>query len=74
MDCGDCLERLYEYLDKELSERDVTVVKQHLDDCEGCNDHFVFEARFIKKVHDACAGDRAPSELRERIVLRLREG
>ena len=74
MDCDDCLERLYQYLDKELSEGDVTVVKQHLEDCEGCSGHFVFEAHFIKKVRDACSGDRAPSTLRERIVLRLREG
>jgi mycothiol system anti-sigma-R factor len=73
MDCDDCLERLYQYLDRELSENDVTVVRQHLDDCEGCSGHFVFEERFIKKVHDACAGDRAPVELRERIVLRIRE-
>ena len=74
MDCGDCLERLYQYLDRELSESELGVVKQHLDDCAGCTGHFVFEQRFIERVHDACAGDRAPIELRERIVLRLREG
>ncbi len=74
MDCQDCLERLYQYLDKELSVDDVAVVRRHLDDCSGCSDHFYFEARFIQKIRDACADERAPEHLRQRIVLRLREG
>lgn len=74
MDCQDCLERLYQYLDRELSEDEIAVVRRHLADCPGCTDHFFFEERLIRKIHDACAGDRAPAELRERIVLRLREG
>ena len=36
MDCGDCLERLYQYLDQELSEEDVATVRGHLADCQGC--------------------------------------
>lgn len=74
MDCIECLERLYPYLDKELSQEEIGIVQQHLDDCRGCAGHFVFEAQFIQKIRDACADDRAPEHLRERIVLRLREG
>jgi mycothiol system anti-sigma-R factor len=74
MDCQDCLEQLYQYLDKELSEAEVKTIRVHLDDCGGCTDHFFFEARFIEKIQKACADDRAPDQLRERIVLRLREG
>ena len=73
MDCRDCLERLYEYLDKELSPDDVATVRRHIDDCRGCSDHFFFEASLIEKIHDACADDRAPAHLRERIILRLSE-
>lgn len=74
MDCQDCLEQLYRYLDKELSAEEIATVQVHLDACGGCTDHFFFEARFIEKIQKACAEDRAPDTLRERIVLRLREG
>ncbi len=74
MDCQDCLELLYEYLDKELSAEDLATVRRHLDDCRGCSGHFFFEEHLIRKIHDACADDRAPDQLRQRIVLRLREG
>ena len=73
MDCGDCLERLYQYLDQELSEEDVATVRGHLADCQGCAHHFYFEERFLQKVHDAVAGDRAPERLRQSVVLRFRD-
>ncbi len=74
MDCQDCLEMLYQYLDKELSEEEVATVRGHLDSCGDCTNHFFFEARFIQKVHDAFTDERAPAHVRERIVLRIREG
>lgn len=73
MDCGECLERLYPYLDHELSEEEVVVVKQHLSECTGCADHFYFEERFLERVRVVYAGDRAPEHLRRTIILRLRQ-
>jgi mycothiol system anti-sigma-R factor len=72
MDCDGCLERLYSYLDRELSPVEVTEVRVHLDDCGGCEDNFVIEERFLAKVRDSCHEDKAPAELRTRIVTRLR--
>ena len=75
MDCGDCLERLYSYLDRELSPVEVTEVRSHLDDCGGCEENFVIEERFLAHVRDSCTGekgDAAPANLRTRIVTRLR--
>lgn len=72
MDCADCLERLYAYLDRELNPDEVTEVRTHLDDCGGCDDNFVIEERFLARVRDCCAEDKAPVELRTRIVTRLR--
>jgi mycothiol system anti-sigma-R factor len=74
MNCEDCLDRLYEFLDRELSDKDVQVVQGHLDDCSGCADHFYFEERFLEKIRTSCQGERAPERLRESIILRLREG
>jgi mycothiol system anti-sigma-R factor len=72
MDCADCLDRLYAYLDRELSPAEVTEVRVHLDDCGGCEDNFVIEERFLARVRDCCHEDVAPAELRTRIVARLR--
>ncbi len=72
MDCADCLERLYAYLDRELRPAEVTEVRTHLDDCGGCEENFVIEERFLAHVRDACTEDRAPTDLRRRIVTRLR--
>ena len=72
MDCADCLERLYTYLDRELAPAEVTQVRAHLDDCGGCEDSFVLEQRFLARVRDCCQEDVAPTELRARIVTRLR--
>lgn len=72
MDCHDCEEQLYAYLDQELSEMDVRTVREHLTHCTGCTDHFYFEERLLRKVHDACAEERAPEHLRRAVVLRLR--
>ncbi|HEV2251469.1 MAG TPA: mycothiol system anti-sigma-R factor [Candidatus Limnocylindria bacterium] len=72
MDCNDCLEKLYSYLDRELSPVELTAVRTHLDDCGGCEDQFVVEDRFLARVRDCCHEDVAPSDLRTRIVARLR--
>jgi mycothiol system anti-sigma-R factor len=72
MDCADCLERLYSYLDRELSPAELTDVRGHLDDCGGCEDSFVLEERFLARVRDCCQEDVAPTDLRTRIVARLR--
>jgi mycothiol system anti-sigma-R factor len=72
MDCTDCLERLYAYLDRELAPAEVTQVRAHLDDCGGCEDNFVLEERFLARVRDCCQEDVAPTELRTRIVAQLR--
>jgi mycothiol system anti-sigma-R factor len=72
MDCHDCADRLYAFLDTELSEEELKSVRAHLDGCEGCDDNFVFEARFLEQLKECCTSDVAPVELRQRVILRLR--
>ena len=72
MDCNDCVERLYSYLDRELAPSELTEVRVHLDDCGGCEDQFVIEERFLARVRDSCHEDVAPTKLLTRIVARLR--
>jgi mycothiol system anti-sigma-R factor len=72
MDCNDCVERLYAFLDTELSDTDIKAVRAHLEGCDDCDDNFVFEARFLDQLKECCTSDVAPAELRQRVILKLR--
>ena len=72
MDCNDCLERLYPYLDRELTSKEIDEVRVHLDDCGGCDSAFVVERVFLERVRGSATSDVAPAGVRERLVLRLR--
>lgn len=72
MDCGDCLERLYTFLDTELSTEERAAVRSHLERCHDCDGHFDLEARFLEQLRDCCTADVAPPVLRERVIARLR--
>jgi mycothiol system anti-sigma-R factor len=72
MDCDDCLDRLYVFLDTELSEAEITAVRSHLDGCDDCDGTFVFEERFLEQLRECCTSDVAPAELRRRVIEKLR--
>jgi mycothiol system anti-sigma-R factor len=72
MDCDECLQRLYPYLDRELGDAEVAEVKRHLAECPPCEGTFVFESAFLARLRDCCRSDVAPVALRERIILRFR--
>lgn len=72
MDCTECLERLYPYLDRELTPKDLEEVRVHLDDCGGCDSAFVVERVFLDRLRGSASSDVAPAGVRERLILRLR--
>ncbi len=72
MDCNDCVDRLYAFLDTELSGAELEQIRKHLDGCAGCDENFVFEARFLEQLRDCCTSDVAPADLRQRVIQKLR--
>src|SRR5206468_13012646 len=46
MDCEECRERIYPYLDRELSPTEFAEMREHLDDCGGCERTYVVERVF----------------------------
>jgi mycothiol system anti-sigma-R factor len=72
MDCDDCIEKLYVFLDTELSESEVKAVRAHLSGCDDCDDNFVFEERFLQQLRECFTSDVAPAELRRRVIEKLR--
>ena len=72
MDCQDCLARLYPYLDRELSPKELDEVRLHLGDCGGCDSAFVIERVFLDRLRGSATSDIAPPGVRARLILRLR--
>ena len=68
IDCHEVLDRLYEYLDGELTDVRAAEVKAHLADCAPCLAISGFEAAFIRFLEARTRARRAPPELRKRIL------
>jgi mycothiol system anti-sigma-R factor len=72
VDCNETIERLYHYLDGELTDERRIEIKRHLDDCPPCLHAFDFEAELRVVIADRCK-DRVPEGLRLRIQAALIE-
>jgi len=72
MDCEECRERIYPYLDRELSPTEFAEMQEHLDDCGGCERTYVVERVFVDRIRVSATSDVAPAAVRERLIVRLR--
>lgn len=70
-DCEQVLARVYEFLDHELDEASGDAIRSHLAACEPCLDHFDVEEAVKSLVHRCCGNDKAPAQLREKILRHL---
>ena len=66
--CDEAMERLYEYLDKELDNATAEGIRNHLDDCGGCHNSFEFERKLKKVVRE-----RLSEEVPDRFLIELRK-
>jgi mycothiol system anti-sigma-R factor len=70
--CKKTVEKLETFLDRELSEEDVTVVRFHLANCPPCHHLFRFEEHWRRLVKIRAGSECAPPSLREQILSRVR--
>jgi len=70
--CTEVLERLYVYLDEELSAPDYAKIRQHLDECGPCLREYGLE-EVVKQLVHRCCKDPAPPELRTKVMARIQE-
>ena len=66
--CEDALNAVHEYLDGELDDASEEDVKAHFDMCEACYPHLRLEEAFKDAVQRASRGERAPPELRTKVL------
>ena len=70
-DCSDVLAEVYLYLDLECSEDRRALIQKHLDECTYCLREFGIEHEVKALVARCCGADKAPTELRERLRVKL---
>lgn len=67
MNCTDCLEKLDQYVDRELTDSELAEVKRHLADCPPCEDHYQLQVHMRRVVKVCCDQGVAPEQLRSRL-------
>ena len=71
-DCDETIERLYTYLDGELTDDRREAIRAHLDHCGPCLEAVDFEAELRRVIADRCK-DRVPEHLRLRIATAIEQ-
>ena len=71
--CSTVLEKLYEFLDGELTPDVDEQIRAHLAICQHCFPHFEHERVFLRFIEKRALIVRAPPALRRRILQQLLE-
>lgn len=72
MPCHEVVALLWEYLDEELDDVMRARIREHLDHCHGCTDHFTYEGAFLRTVSRVIEEPAETGVLRQRILSALR--
>ena len=72
-DCNEVLGEVYLYLDLECTDDRRVVIRQHLDECSPCLREYGIEQEVKALVARCCGGESAPTELRDRLRMRIEE-
>jgi len=73
IDCRIAMQRLWDFLDEELTEDRMAEVRRHLDTCEQCLPHHEFAQRFLKAMQASRAEQLMPPEVRRKVLRKLVE-
>lgn len=71
-ECADFLEQIVYFLDNELDQADCSAVRLHLDSCNPCLEKYDLQ-RTVKAVVARSCSEAAPDELRQKVLLRIRQ-
>ncbi|NBE98491.1 mycothiol system anti-sigma-R factor [Nonomuraea sp. KC401] len=70
-DCREVLDKVYAYLDGELTESDVAGIRVHLDECSPCLQEYDLDKAVKALVHKHCGCDPVPADLRSKVLARI---
>jgi len=67
LNCTQCVDRLADFVDRELTADEVAQVEAHLDRCVDCSQEFWFEGAMLESLKATLRRVRAPESLMARI-------
>ncbi|SDL45358.1 mycothiol system anti-sigma-R factor [Nonomuraea jiangxiensis] len=70
-DCRDVLDKVYAYLDGELTDGDVVEIRVHLDECSPCLQEYDLDKAIKALVAKHCGCDPVPADLRSKVLARI---
>lgn len=70
-ECTAVLRDVWLFLDDEMDPDNRAKVQQHLDECSPCLMEAGLDRKLKDLLHRKCGGERAPEQLRHRLVARL---
>ncbi len=71
--CEETFLRLDDYLDSELDQHEMALVRKHLKACDVCKSEYVFEDTIFNVVREKFRQVPLPDGLRDRVFARLEE-
>ena len=72
MNCEEAVEKVWQFLDKELDGEAFAEMQKHLEECRHCFSKVEFEERLRTMLRRSCCTEQAPAELRERLTKLIR--
>jgi mycothiol system anti-sigma-R factor len=72
VDCNQILDRVYVFIDHELDHASSEQIQTHLDECGPCLREVDLE-RLVKALVARSCSERAPIELRQRVMFSIRQ-
>jgi mycothiol system anti-sigma-R factor len=70
--CSEVLSRMYFFIDHELADADSAQIQQHIEECGPCLREVDVE-RIVKALVARSCIERAPMELRQRVMFSIRQ-
>ncbi|MEP7105968.1 MAG: zf-HC2 domain-containing protein [Chloroflexota bacterium] len=67
MSCDECIQKLDQFVDRELTDAEVRELKLHLEFCPPCEERYTFQADLKRLVRTCMEQDVAPASLREKL-------
>jgi mycothiol system anti-sigma-R factor len=71
-DCSEVIHQIFVFIDNELDRATSGEIQQHLDECGPCLAKYDLERTVKSLVARSCA-EKAPEELRAKVLMRIRE-
>lgn len=71
-DCSQVIHQIFTFIDNEMDQADCAVIQKHLDDCGPCLAKYDLE-RTVKSLVQRSCSEQAPNDLREKVLIRIRE-